>query len=58
MKKIDFFSQNQDSDYPGQKSLGQFCNNHIFLSFLGSLLKQYLLFQIFLHFSLRPPYTK
>ena len=25
---------------PGQKSLGQYCHIHIFLSFLGSLLKQ------------------
>ena len=39
---------------PGQKSLGQYCNIHIFLSFLGSLLKQCILFKIFLHFSLPP----
>ena len=31
---------------------------HIFLSFLGSLLKQWISFEIFLHFSLPPPYTK
>ena len=43
---------------PGQKSLGQYCNIHIFLSFLGSLLKQCFLFEIFLHFSLPPPYKK
>ena len=43
---------------PGQKSLGQYCNIHIFLSLLGSLLKQYILFEIFLTFSLPPPYTK
>ena len=43
---------------PGQKSLGQYCNIHIFLSFLGSLLKQCILFEIFLQFSLPPPYTK
>ena len=41
MKKTDFFPQNQDSDNPGQKSLGQYCNVHIFLSFLGSFSKQY-----------------
>ena len=34
------------------------CNIHIFLSFLGSLLKQCILFEIFLQFSLPPPYTK
>ena len=43
---------------PGQKSLGQYCNIHIFLSFLDSLLKQCILFKIFLQFSLLPPYTK
>ena len=37
---------------PGQKSLGQYCNIHIFLSFLGSLLKQCILFEIFLQFTL------
>ena len=43
---------------PGQKSLGQYFNIHIFLSFLGSLLKQWILFEILLQFSLPPPYTK
>ena len=43
---------------PGQKSLGQYCNIHIFLSFLGSILKQYIIFKIFLPFSPPPPYTK
>ena len=43
---------------PGQTSLGQYCNIHIFLSFLSSLLKQCILFEIFLQFSLPPPYTK
>ena len=43
---------------PGQKSLGQNCNIHIFLSFLGFLLKQCILFEIFLQSSLHPPYTK
>ena len=43
---------------PGQTSLGQYCNIHIFLSFLGSLLKQCIHFEIFLHFSLPWPYTK
>ena len=43
---------------PGQNSLGQYCNIHIFLSFLDSLLKQYILFEIFSKFSLPPPYTK
>jgi len=41
---------------PGQKSLGQYCNNHIFLSFLGSLLKQCIIFEMFLQFSLPPPF--
>ena len=40
---------------PGQKSLRQYCNIHIFL---GSLLKQCIFFEIFLQFSLTPPYTK
>ena len=40
---------------PGQKSLGQYCNIHIFF---GSLLKQCIFFEIFLQFSLTPPYTK
>ena len=43
---------------PGQKSLGQYCNINIFLVFLGSLLKQCSVFEIFLQFSLPPPYTK
>ena len=43
---------------PGQKSLGQYYNMHIFLSFLGSLLKQCIIFEMFLQFSLPPPYTK
>ena len=42
----------------GQKSLGQYCYIHIFLSFPGSLLKQCILFKIFFQFSLPPPYTK
>ena len=53
-----FSSQNQDSDNPGQKSLGQYCNIHVFLSFPDSLLKQCILFENFLPFSLLPPYTK
>ena len=48
-----------DAGYnPGQKSLGQHCNIHIFMFFLGSLLKQRILFEIFLQLSLPPPYTK
>ena len=43
---------------PGQKSSWQYCNIHIFLSFLSFLLKQSILFEIFLQFSLPPPYTK
>ena len=44
---------------PGQKSLGdEYCNIHIFLSVLGYLLKQCILFEILLQFSLSPPYTK
>ena len=43
---------------PGQKSLGQYCNIHMFLSFLCSPLKQCILFKIFLQFSLHLPYTK
>ena len=40
---------------PGQKSLGQYCNIHIFLSFLGSLiLKTVILFETFVQFSLSP----
>ena len=39
----------------GQKSLGQYSNIHIFLSFLGSLIKQCILFEIFLQFSLPQP---
>ena len=46
------FSQNQDSNNPGQKSLGQYYNIQIFLSFLGSLLKRCILFEILLQFSL------
>ena len=37
--------------------MGQYCHIHIFLSFLGSLIKQCKLFEIFLQFSLPPPYT-
>ena len=46
------------ADNPGKKSLGQYCNIHIFLLFLGSLFKQFSVFEIFLQFSLPPPYTK
>ena len=38
--------------------LGQYCDIHIFLSFVGSLLKQCIPFETLLHFSLPPPYTK
>ena len=41
---------------PGLKSFGQYCSIHIFLSFLGSLLKQRIIFEFFLQFSLPPPY--
>ena len=37
------------------KSPGQYCNIHIFLSFLGFLLKQCILFDIFLQFFLPLP---
>ena len=57
IKKTDFFPQNQDSDNPEQKSLGQYYNTHIFLSFLGSLSKQCILFEIFSQFSFPPPNT-
>ena len=43
---------------PGQKSLGQYSNVHIFLSFLGSLLNQCILFEIFLRFFLPPTLYK
>ena len=45
---------------PGQKSLGQYRNIHIFLSFyfLGFLLKLCILIAILLQFSLRQSYTK
>ena len=43
---------------PGQKSLEQHYNIIIFLSFLGSLLKQCIILEIFLLFSLPLPYTK
>ena len=39
----------------GQKSLGQYCIIHTFLSFLGSLIKQCILLEIFLHFLFPPP---
>ena len=42
----------------GQKSLGQYSNIHIFLSFLGSLIKQCILFEIFLQFSSPTLYTR
>ena len=43
---------------PGQKSLEQHYNILIFLSFLSSLLKQCIILEIFLQFSLPLPYTK
>ena len=57
VEKTDFFPQNQDSDNPEQKSLGQYYNTHIFLSFLGSLSKQCILLEIFSQFSFPPPNT-
>ena len=48
----------QDNYNPTQKSLGQDCNIDIFLSFLGSLLNECVFLEIFLQFSLSPPYTK
>ena len=44
--------------YTCNLSLGEYCNIPIFLSFLGSLLKQCILFGIVLQFSFPPPYTK
>ena len=43
---------------PGQKSLGQYCNIHIFLSFLGSLIKKVILFKIIFQFFLPPTLYK
>ena len=43
---------------PVQKSVGQYFNIYIFLSFLGSFLKQCILFDIFLQLSLPGPYPK
>ena len=40
---------------PGKKSLGQYFDLYIVLSFVGSLLKQCMLFEIFLQFSLPHP---
>ena len=58
IKKTYFFPQNRDSDSPGQKLFGLYCNMRISLSFLRTPLKQCIIFEIFLHFSLPPPYTK
>ena len=55
MKKTDFSPQNQDSDNPGQKSSGQYCNIHIFLSFFRFHLKTVHHFQNFL--AVFPPPT-
>ena len=54
------FPQNQDSDNPGQKSLGQYCNIHIFLSFSRFPLKTVHHFRKFLPVlpPPTPPYTK
>ena len=41
-----------------EKYLGQYCNIYIFLSFLGTLLKPCIIFEMFLQFSLPPPYKK
>ena len=38
MKKTDFFPQKSGFRQSWAKSLGQYCNIHIFLSFLGSLI--------------------
>ena len=43
---------------PGKKSLGQYFDLYIVLSFVGSLLKQCILFEIFLQFSLPPSCAK
>ena len=43
---------------PGKKSLGQYFDLYIVLSFVGSLLKQCMLFEIFLQFSLPPSCAK
>ena len=55
---MELWSNCSRSYNPGQKSLGQYCNIPIFLLFLGSLLKWYIIFEIFLQFSLPLPYTK
>ena len=54
----DFIEKQFHCYNPGQNSLGQYCNIHIFLSFLVSLLKECVFLEIFLQFSLHPPYTK
>ena len=43
---------------PGQKSFGQYCKIHIFLSFLCSLLKQCIIFEMFLQFCVSPTLYK
>ena len=58
MKTTDFFPKTRILRQCLEKSLGQYCNISIFLFFLGSLLKQCIIFEIFLQFSLPPLYTK
>ena len=58
MKTTDFFPKTRILRQCLEESLGQYCNISIFLFFLGSLLKQCIIFEIFLQFSLPPPYTK
>ena len=58
MKKTYFFSPKTGIQTMLDKSPWDSTAICIFLLFLRSLLKQCIIFEIFLHFSLPPPYTK
>ena len=58
MKKTDLFPKTRIQKFLDKSPWDSHCNIHMFLSFLGSLLKRCILFENFSQFSLPPPYTK
>ena len=58
MKKTDFFPQKSGFRQSWAKSLGQYCNIHIFLSFLGSLINSASFSKFSCSSPSPPPYTK
>ena len=58
IKKTDFFPKTRIQKFLDKSPWDSHCNIHMFLSFLGSLLKRFILFENFSQFSLPPTLYK